>query len=64
LHRIKDVTRAKGPSRPGTSARAIHTDMVERTEIGLGGTERWIASPVLLWLVMFGTVLMMQPSDE
>jgi hypothetical protein len=38
--------------------------MVERTEIGLGGTERWIAYPVLLWLVMFGTVLMTQPSDE
>lgn len=26
--------------------------------IGLGGVERWIAYPVLLWLVMFGTALM------
>jgi len=26
--------------------------------IGYGGDERWIAYPVLLWLVMFGTVLM------
>jgi hypothetical membrane protein len=26
--------------------------------IGLGGTERWIAYPVLFWLVMFGTALM------
>ena len=54
MHRIKDVNRAKGPSRAGTTARAIHTDMVERTEIGLGGTESRIAYPVLLWLVMFG----------
>jgi len=28
--------------------------------IGIGGTERWIAYPVLLWLVMFGTMLMTQ----
>lgn len=26
--------------------------------IGIGGTERWIAYPVLLWLTMFGTALM------
>jgi hypothetical membrane protein len=26
--------------------------------IGIGGVERWIAYPVLLWLVMLGTVLM------
>ena len=26
--------------------------------IGLGGLERWIAYPVLMWLVMFGTSLM------
>jgi hypothetical membrane protein len=26
--------------------------------IGLGGVERWIAYPALVWLVMFGTVLM------
>jgi hypothetical membrane protein len=26
--------------------------------IGLGGVERWIAYPVLMWLVMFGTALM------
>jgi hypothetical membrane protein len=31
--------------------------------IGLGGTERWIAYPVLLWLVMFGTVLMTQSRE-
>jgi hypothetical membrane protein len=27
--------------------------------IGLGGVERWIAYPVLMWLVMFGTALML-----
>lgn len=26
--------------------------------IGIGGTERWIAYPVLLWLTVFGTALM------
>jgi len=26
--------------------------------IGLGGVERWIAYPVLMWLVVFGTALM------
>ncbi len=26
--------------------------------MGLGGVERWIAYPVLMWLVMFGTALM------
>jgi hypothetical membrane protein len=26
--------------------------------IGIGGTERWIAYPVLLWLTMFGAALM------
>jgi hypothetical membrane protein len=26
--------------------------------IGLGGVERWIAYPVLMWLVIFGTALM------
>jgi hypothetical membrane protein len=29
-----------------------------QTAIGIGGVERWIAYPVLLWLVMLGTVLM------
>jgi hypothetical membrane protein len=28
--------------------------------IGLGGVERWIAYPVLMWLVMFGTALMLR----
>ncbi len=28
--------------------------------IGLGGVERWIAYPVLMWLVMFGTALMIR----
>jgi hypothetical membrane protein len=32
--------------------------------IGYGGTERWIAYPVLLWLVIFGTVLMSKGTDE
>jgi hypothetical membrane protein len=32
--------------------------------IGIGGTERWIAYPVLLWLVMFGTALMTQPAEQ
>lgn len=31
--------------------------------IGIGGTERWIAYPVLLWLVMFGTALMTRPVE-
>lgn len=30
--------------------------------IGIGGTERWIAYPVLLWLTMFGTALMRERS--
>ncbi len=29
-----------------------------QTMIGLGGVERWIAYPVLLWMVLLGTVLM------
>jgi hypothetical membrane protein len=29
--------------------------------IGVGGTERWIAYPVLLWLVLFGAALMTEP---
>jgi hypothetical membrane protein len=29
-----------------------------QTAIGVGGVERWIAYPVLLWLVLFGTALM------
>jgi len=28
--------------------------------IGIGGIERWIAYPVLLWLTMFGTALMLE----
>jgi hypothetical membrane protein len=32
--------------------------------IGLGGTERWIAYPVLLWLVMFGTSLMTDRTER
>jgi len=31
--------------------------------IGIGGTERWIAYPVLLWLVVFGTTLMTRPAE-
>jgi hypothetical membrane protein len=33
-------------------------NVVPQTMIGIGGVERWIAYPVLLWLVMFGTALM------
>jgi hypothetical membrane protein len=29
-----------------------------QTWIGLGGVERWIAFPVLLWMVLFGSALM------
>ncbi|HEY7762503.1 MAG TPA: DUF998 domain-containing protein [Actinomycetota bacterium] len=29
-----------------------------QTAIGVGGVERWIAYPVLLWMVVFGTALM------
>jgi hypothetical membrane protein len=29
-----------------------------QTAIGIGGAERWIAYPVLLWMVLFGTALM------
>jgi hypothetical membrane protein len=32
--------------------------------IGYGGTERWIAYPVLLWLVMFGTALMTERGER
>jgi hypothetical membrane protein len=32
--------------------------------IGLGGMERWIAYPVLLWLVMFGAALMTKPPER
>jgi hypothetical membrane protein len=32
--------------------------------LGYGGTERWIAYPVLLWLVMFGSVLMTERQER
>jgi hypothetical membrane protein len=32
--------------------------------IGIGGDERWIAYPVLLWLVIFGTALMTRGADQ
>ena len=35
--------------------------------IGIGGVERWIAYPVLLWLVLLGAVFMTkgaQPVEE
>jgi hypothetical membrane protein len=36
-----------------------------QTAIGVGGVERWIAYPVLLWMVLFGTALMGKaPSAE
>jgi hypothetical membrane protein len=36
-------------------------DVGPQAWIGLGGVERWIAYPVLMWLVMFGTTLMARP---
>jgi hypothetical membrane protein len=35
-----------------------------QTAIGIGGVERWIAYPVLLWMVIFGTALMGKTSPE
>ena len=32
--------------------------------IGIGGVERWIAYPVLLWMVVFGTALMGKTPPE
>lgn len=32
--------------------------------IGLGGVERWIAYPVLMWLVIFGTVMMTRGDQD
>jgi hypothetical protein len=32
--------------------------------IGLGGVERWIAYPVLMWLVVFGTTLMSRGDER
>jgi hypothetical protein len=34
-----------------------------QTAIGVGGVERWIVYPVLLWMVMFGTALMKAPPE-
>jgi hypothetical membrane protein len=34
-----------------------------QTMIGLGGVERWIAYPVLLWMVLLGSVFMTWPFD-
>ena len=33
-------------------------DFGPQTAIGIGGVERWIAYPVLLWMVLFGASLM------
>ena len=35
-----------------------------QAEIGIGGIERWIAYPVLLWLVLFGAQLMTREPKE
>jgi hypothetical protein len=35
-----------------------------QAEIGIGGIERWIAYPVLLWLVLFGAQLMIRERLE
>ncbi len=36
------------------------------TSLGLGGTERWVAYPVILWLVAFGSYLLgrRSPTDD
>jgi hypothetical membrane protein len=39
-------------------------DMWPQTAIGIGGVERWIAYPVLLWMVLFGTALMGKTAPE
>ena len=36
----------------------VFADAWPQTAIGVGGVERWIAYPVLLWLVLFGTAMM------
>ena len=33
-------------------------DLGPQAAIGIGGVERWIAYPVLLWMVLFGAALM------
>jgi hypothetical protein len=35
-----------------------------QAEMGIGGIERWIAYPVLLWLVLFGAQLMTREPIE
>jgi hypothetical membrane protein len=42
----------------------VFGDVGPQAWIGIGGVERWIAYPVLLWLVMFGTVLMTRRGDQ
>jgi hypothetical membrane protein len=37
----------------------VFADLGPQTAIGVGGVERWIAYPVLLWMVLFGAALMM-----
>lgn len=39
-------------------------DVWPQTAIGIGGVERWIAYPVLMWMVMFGTALMAKAAPE
>jgi hypothetical membrane protein len=36
----------------------VFADLGPQTAIGVGGVERWIAYPVLLWMVLFGAALM------
>jgi hypothetical membrane protein len=36
----------------------VFADLGPQTAIGIGGVERWIAYPVLLWMVLFGAALM------
>jgi hypothetical membrane protein len=42
----------------------VFEDVGPQAWIGIGGVERWIAYPALLWLVMFGTVLMTRRGDQ
>jgi hypothetical membrane protein len=42
---------------------AIFSPSILFSSIGMGGTERWIAYPIMLWLVGFGGYLMNKTND-
>ena len=39
-------------------------DWGRQATIGIGGVERWIAYPVLLWLVLLGAAFMTRDSQR